>query len=712
MVSFGSLLRQTSAGLIVGVSAVIYSISYGALLFSGPLALYVGYGITVALITAVIGALFGLWSEESSFINGPDANTISVLASMFATLGALGLAADLTLKLALGSVVLASLVSAVVFYALAKLKLADLVRYVPFSVMAGFLASTGWLMSSGALNIIAGLPLTVDGLKRYLDAPFRPELIFGLLVVAALYGFAHRISRAVLIPLVVFLASVAVHVYFSGEACGVDACARDAWFFSELKDGQWLPPWKLELSATDAASVIQQLPAVLVISFVGLVSILLSLASLELIYKKEFDLNRELKAHAFSSGISALVGGFVGIISIGRTSLNRDAGGGPLSGVIAAALCVAALIGGGDLIAYVPKAALGALVLYLGINMLKQWLWDQRKSATRVELAQIVLILVLVANYGYLVGFLGGLVISCFIFVITYSRIPLASVVTDLSLFSSTVVRPQHHVDTLKQYGDRTLVYRLKGYVFFGSASKIDAVFSDMATDQIDGVVIDFSNVSGIDRSAIGIFQRILRRYQNTAIQFYFIYAENNQDNLQLIGTDPDASRHLSYFRSFDHALEAAEDKIIHEHRQEEIQDACFGFLEAASDRTLFMNCCEFRTSATGELLCRTGEYSDEIFFVANGSFEVVGTPDLTSRLRFAKLTRGAMAGEMAFFTGEARTASIVALGDAEVYVLHKHALTKMRAEHPELTIKFDRMVICKLAESLRRTNRLLASMG
>ena len=78
--NIATLARQTSAGAIVGLSAVIYSISYGALLFSGPLVGYVGFGITVALITAIIGALFGMFSEEGTFISGPDSNTISVMA--------------------------------------------------------------------------------------------------------------------------------------------------------------------------------------------------------------------------------------------------------------------------------------------------------------------------------------------------------------------------------------------------------------------------------------------------------------------------------------------------------------------------------------------------------------------------------------------------------------------------------------------------------
>jgi hypothetical protein len=67
-----NITRQVSAGAIVGVSAVIYSISYGTLLFAGPLSNYIGYGISVALITAIIGALLGLFSDDDTFISGPD----------------------------------------------------------------------------------------------------------------------------------------------------------------------------------------------------------------------------------------------------------------------------------------------------------------------------------------------------------------------------------------------------------------------------------------------------------------------------------------------------------------------------------------------------------------------------------------------------------------------------------------------------------------
>src|SRR5438046_2864651 len=103
------LARQFSAGLIVGLSSVIYAISYGALLFSGALAPFLGYGITIALITAIVGALFSWVSEEPTFVIGPDSNTTSVMASILAGIGTLGIAGPLALNVAVATICVTSL---------------------------------------------------------------------------------------------------------------------------------------------------------------------------------------------------------------------------------------------------------------------------------------------------------------------------------------------------------------------------------------------------------------------------------------------------------------------------------------------------------------------------------------------------------------------------------------------------------------------------
>ncbi len=117
---------------------------------------------------------------------------------MLAPLGALGMAPDIALTQALLTIFTTSVVLAAVFYGVARADLAGLVRYIPFPVMAGFLASTGWLMASGALNIIAGMPLS-RAWERFVADPLQPELCAGLGVAGALFFLAPRISKAMLI---------------------------------------------------------------------------------------------------------------------------------------------------------------------------------------------------------------------------------------------------------------------------------------------------------------------------------------------------------------------------------------------------------------------------------------------------------------------------------------------------------------------------------
>jgi len=310
-----------------------------------------------------------------------------------------------------------------------------------------------------------------------------------------------------------------------------------------------------------------------------------------------------------------------------------------------------------------------------------------------------------------LVGFFAGLVMACVMFVITYSHFPLTSLVTDLSLLSSSVVRASHQVEVIRANGHKTVIYRLSGYVFFGSANKIDLIFKGLDIDPLEGVVLDFSDASGVDRSAIGVFQRILRRYSDRPLKFYFVHSRSNRDDLASISLDAVASRNIHYFPSLDHALEAAEEALISKGGQELVEVTCFEFLPDDADRETFLGYCESRRVIKDEALCHDGDLSDAIYFVDDGSFDIIKVMGDT-RLRLAKLSKGAMVGEMAFYTGAARTASILAVVDSSVHILHKASLVRMRSEHPALATSFDRMVICKLAESLARTNKLIATLS
>jgi CRP-like cAMP-binding protein len=155
-----------------------------------------------------------------------------------------------------------------------------------------------------------------------------------------------------------------------------------------------------------------------------------------------------------------------------------------------------------------------------------------------------------------------------------------------------------------------------------------------------------------------------------------------------------------------------AENFVIGEDSDSVSHEDCFEFLDEPSDRVMFRSYCKHLLVAKDELLCSEGEFSDAIYFVESGGFDIIVQNIGTTERRLAKISTGAMVGEMAFYTGEARAASIRATEESLVHILSTNDLNRMRVSTPELATRFDHMVIRKVSRSLTRANRLISTLG
>jgi len=99
------------------------------------------------------------------------------------------------------------------------------------------------------------------------------------------------------------------------------------------------------------------------------------------------------------------------------------------------------------------------------------------------------------------------------------------------------------------------------------------------------------------------------------------------------------------------------------------------------------------------------------VYFVQSGRFDVLKRMDDGPPVRLAKVRHGALLGEIAFYLGEPRSATIVATRPASVRVMHRAALQRMRGERPELATQFDHMVIRSVAQSLKRTTQMVTTL-
>ena len=80
-----AVFRDAFAGAVSSVLSIAYCLSYAALIFSGPLAPFLSYGVAVAFLSAAAGAaIIALRSSFAYGIGGPNTSTSAVIATLVA----------------------------------------------------------------------------------------------------------------------------------------------------------------------------------------------------------------------------------------------------------------------------------------------------------------------------------------------------------------------------------------------------------------------------------------------------------------------------------------------------------------------------------------------------------------------------------------------------------------------------------------------------
>jgi sulfate permease, SulP family len=163
-ISLGSGIRPALNDVLGGVAAsvltVTFGLSYSLLIFGGPLAPYLSYGVAATFISsAVLAAVIALGSSLPFAIGGPDSSTAAMTGVLASSLVERITATDPSAPL-LGPVLLTlaatTIVTGIVLCGFGLTRIGRAIRYVPYPVVGGFLGATGCLILLGAIRVITG----------------------------------------------------------------------------------------------------------------------------------------------------------------------------------------------------------------------------------------------------------------------------------------------------------------------------------------------------------------------------------------------------------------------------------------------------------------------------------------------------------------------------------------------------------------------------
>ena len=135
-----SLLRNAIAGAVCAIVSLVFSLSYATLIFSGPLAPWLGYGVAATFITAAVGGIVMASRSSLPFaLASPDSSTSAMTAALVAALAARLVAAGAEDRLLASTLIALPLTAALAGLILCGLgigRAGRAVRFVPYPVIS------------------------------------------------------------------------------------------------------------------------------------------------------------------------------------------------------------------------------------------------------------------------------------------------------------------------------------------------------------------------------------------------------------------------------------------------------------------------------------------------------------------------------------------------------------------------------------------------
>ncbi len=474
------LLRSIVAGVLCGFLAIVQSTGFGLLLLVGGTQSLAPTVIGMALAsTAIMAAVAAFTSSTPGVvaiaqgipIAALTAGVIHILDNMGSADGSTAAAATIV-----AFVALASLAIGVAAFLLGKLRWGRFIRFVPFPVVGGFLAGSGWLILIGGIGVLAGTRVSFGNLGGLAE----PSVIVRLCGTAAFVGIVMLFRRRYPVSLVLPGAALAAILLFNLAllAGGIprDSARAAGWLIEVAGDGGtlWPPIAPSGLALVDwgvLAGALIHLPIVIILT---VISVLMNATGIELDARRDIDLDQELRSVGLQNFLGGLAGGMPGFLSVSLTALaGRLGAAGIAVGLIVSAFCVAALAFGDVVLALVPTPLLAGLLVWIGLSLIVDWLVRSYPRLSIGEYLVIVLIFSVIVGVGFVWGILTGLIAAAILFVVQYGRLEIVRHVMTGKDYQSGGDNSEERRQVLLSAGDAILIVRLQGFLFFGTADRL-----------------------------------------------------------------------------------------------------------------------------------------------------------------------------------------------------------------------------------------------
>ncbi|PAY22659.1 sodium-independent anion transporter [Dietzia natronolimnaea] len=400
-------------------------------------------------------------------------------AMISAATGAIALVvAPVVLEYGLDYLIATVLLAGVMQILLSVLGVAKLMRFIPRSVMVGFVNALAILIFSAQIPHLVGVPWLVY-----------PLVAAGLLIMV----FFPRLTTVIPAPLVAIVALTIVVVWVG-------------WSVPDVHDQGELPSSLPSWLIPDVPFTLETLqiiaPYALAMALVGLMESLMTAKLVDDITETHSDKTREGWGQGVANLVTGFFGGMGGCAMIGQTMINVKASGARtrLSTLLAGVFLLILVVVLGDVVGLIPMAALVAVMIMVSVGTM-DWHSIHPRTLRLMPLSETLVMVVTVAATVWTHNLAIGVILGVVTAMIMFAR----------RVAHMTTIEKVAELDTDHDGAVDTRTYRVTGELFWASSN--DLVYQFDYSGDPAHVVLDLTDADVWDASTVATLDAVQQKY-------------------------------------------------------------------------------------------------------------------------------------------------------------------------------------------------------
>ncbi|MFC5714032.1 SulP family inorganic anion transporter [Thalassorhabdus alkalitolerans] len=463
---FGNVKGDVLAGIVVALALIPEAIAFSIIAGVDPMVgLYASFSI--AVVIAFVGGRPGMISAATG-----------AMALLMITL-----VADHGLQYLLAATILTGIIQ-ILF---GVFKLAVFMKFIPRSVIVGFVNALAILIFMAQLEHFVGETWVMYALVA--------------LTLAIIY-LLPKVTSAVPSTLVAIVVVTAIAVF-------MNAGVRTVGDMGALPDT--LPVFLIPSIPLNMETLMIILPYSLALAVVGLLESLLTATIVDDMTDTDSNKNKESRGQGYANVVTGFFGGMAGCAMIGQSVINVKSGGrGRLSALVAGVFLMFLIIVLGNLVVQIPMAALAGVMIMVSISTFD---WGSIRMLPKIPKTDSAVMLVtvgtVVVTHDLSQGVFAGVMLSAIFFAAKISKVKVT----------------EHFIRA-----EEKKIYHIDGQLFFASVTDFTKGFDYQ--ENVKKVELDLSKAHVWDDSAVEALEKVRAKYEQNNVEVSFTGLNQESSNL------------------------------------------------------------------------------------------------------------------------------------------------------------------------------------